>query len=217
MIRARTYPSQRVWTKPGAARSAFRSTTVACVFALIPACAGDLDDAVGSDEGETDDAGPPIVIAPGTNNELAISVNATDDTAWVYLDLDAPAGIEVVDPATDVAWDLGFLRFHVKLNGGVSGHAGVEAAIVEVPFEQILEAPAAGYAQDAADGDDMNADPDYVFKDWYAYDVATHVLTPYPLVYVVHSSSQRTFKVQIQNYYDEHGTSAHFELRAVEL
>ena len=61
-----------------------------------------------------------------------------------------------------------------------------------------------------------NADPDYAFEQgdgWYAYDVASHVLTPRPLVWVVRTGDATAVKVAIEDYYDDVGSSGVFTLR----
>lgn len=48
---------------------------------------------------------------------------------------------------------------------------------------------------------------------WYDYDFMTHVLTPKPVVYVVRTVEGNAFKLEVQGYYDEAGTSGIFTIR----
>jgi len=173
-------------------------------------CAGDLDDELGGDaveppaEGEV---GPDVHSQAREGGGQLTHVDATDEEAWVYFDLETGTQLQVEDPRTNLDWDLAFQRFHVATNGGISGTAGSEVAIVEAEFDTVTQAPADGFAEDAADGDDDNEDPDYVFADWYDYNPMTHVLTPKPITYVVVTGGGNAFKVALQAYYDDAGTS----------
>lgn len=188
----------------------------ALLLALATGCAADLSP-------NDDDGGPVVVDERGGPNVghvdegdgvIATRVDATSEEAWVYLDLDEGLQLDVDDPRTEPDWELAFMRFHIKLNGGASGTAGVEIAILEdVAFEDVDVAPADGYIRDLPDGDDENEEPDYALQDWYDYDIMTHVLTPRPVVYVLRTDQSRHYKLQIDTYYDEAGTSGHMQFR----
>lgn len=146
------------------------------------------------------------------------TVDASDAERWVYVDLDARTEARPADPAQDAVWDLAFRRFHVAMNGGVSGQGAVGAALVDdVPFDAVGLPRGTAFRFDAADGADEDALPDYVFSGgldpWYAYDVGTHVLTPKARVFVVRTSAGATVKVAIERYYDDAGGSGHPTLR----
>lgn len=174
------------------------------------ACAGDLDDELGGDAVQ-----PPAEgrVGPNTTTEARegggqlSTIDASDEVLWVYLDLETGTELEVDDPADDLRWDLAFRRFHIATNGGVSGSAGSEVALVPQLFDEVSSIPDSGFLVDASDGDDDNEDPDYVFRDWYDYNFMTHVLTAHPQTYVVLTGSGNAFKVAIEHYYDEAGTS----------
>lgn len=191
-----------------------------CLTLASTACAEDIgfDDEAGTGEGtEGEDEGADEGGAedPVTHTEeppyTRTVVDATDESAWIYLDLDA---VETVDE--DGPWDVAFLRFNVALNGGVSGSGGVEAAIVEgIGLEDYtaLE-PDAAFITDEPDSDeDDNDDPEYAFGGWYDYDFMTHVLSPKLQVYVVRSTEGALFAVQIEDYYSEAGTSGYMDFR----
>ncbi|MCR9164401.1 MAG: HmuY family protein [Nannocystaceae bacterium] len=176
------------------------------------ACAADLDAELGGDTVEQPAEGR---VGPNASNEARegggqlTTIDATDEEAWVYFDLETGAQVEVDDPMTDLGWDLGFRRFHVATNGGVSGNAGCEVALVEQPFDAVSTIPTEGYVVDQEDGEDDNEDPDYAFGQWYDYDFMTHVLTPKPQTYVVVSGAGNVFKLAFEHYYDEAGTSGY--------
>lgn len=192
------------------------ATTVAGVLTLTPACAPDLGAGADGDAGEVmvDEMGGPNVGHTDEGDGVFLTaIDASSETDWVYLSLADGSQVEPDDPMTDPSWDVAFLRFHIKLNGGVSGSAEVGAARLEaVEFDDVTQAPADGFEFDAPDGDDDNEDPDYVLRQWYGYNVMTHVLTPEPVVYVVRTAD-RHYKLQIDSYYDEAGSSGHPSFR----
>jgi len=85
------------------------------------------------------------------------------------------------------------------------------------PFDAVELPAMAAFVSDAEDGEDEDALPDYVFSGgldpWYAYDVATHVLTPKGRVFVVRTTDAAAVKVTVDDYYDGAGGSGHPILR----
>jgi hypothetical protein len=125
------------------------------------------------------------------------TLDASDESAWVYLDLDT--GDEAIEGGT--GWDLSVRRFDILLAGGTSGDAGVEVAILEgAQFESLAEAPT-----DAVWITDQ--DPDLAMFDWYDYDMVTHLLSAKDRVYLIRSSEDAVFKLQIVDYYSSAGSS----------
>ncbi len=185
--------------------------------ALSTACAGDLQ---ANDEADVMDVpvdgigGPNVRHIDEGEGVRWTAIDAASDTAWVYVSLVDGAQLDVTDPLTDESWDLAFQRFHIATNGGSSGPAGHEAAVVPAAtLEDVEVPPADGYVADAADGDDDDDDPDYALAAWYDYDVMTHVLTPVSQVYVVRTGDERYYGIEIVGYYDDAGTSGHPSLR----
>ncbi len=170
---------------------------------------GDDDDdgAEANGDGDPGEAGPVEHSELGGGVTLTV-VDATDAEAWVYLDLDTRAA-----PEPDPGWELGFRRFEIIVNGGISGAEGVEVAILDgAEFEALSAAPDdAVWISDAPDGDDEDEDPDLAFVDWYDYDIATHVLTPKDRVYLVRGTEGVIFKLQISSYYSEAGSSGYLQ------
>ncbi|MCY1016538.1 HmuY family protein [Pyxidicoccus sp. MSG2] len=179
---------------------------------LLTACGDDLEPTPG-DEQELPENGTHVRHQDNGDGSFTTTVDATSKEAWIGLDLDLG---KQVDAAQDTVWDLSFQRFGIRSRGGVSGTGGVQVAVLaDKTFAQVTQAPSSGYTTDAADGDDVGADPDTVFQagdGWYAYDPATHKLSPRPLVYVVRSDSGAYFKVELLSYYDDAGTPAMLKL-----
>ncbi len=198
-----------------------RSTFV-FTAALACACAPDLG--AGGD-GEDDDGmelgvegGPQVDHIEQGEGVWLTHVDATSEEKWVYIDLSDGSQLEVAEPHADGDWDLGFLRFHIKINGGVSGQAGAEVVPIEdATLVEIDAAPADGYITDEADGEDDNEDPDYALSEWYGYNVMTHVLTPHPRVYVLRTGDGTHYKLQLESYYDDAGSSGNPSFRWSEI
>lgn len=185
---------------------------------MLCACAADLgsgsDDDAGAEMMVDDVGGPHVGHVEQGDGMFVTTVDATSETEWVYLRLSDGAEVEVADPAADTSWDLAFLRFHVKLDGGVSGDAGVEAAPIEgAAFDDVKGPPAEGWITDQPDGDDDDEDPDYALRGWYAYDVMTHILTPQDVVWAIRTGDGAVYKLRIEDYYDDAGTSGHLRFR----
>lgn len=189
---------------------------VLIMFAAAAGCAQDLRPAQPDAAGPGDpDAPPPpgkLATTPNGDGSFTTVVDSTSSTEWVRGDF--TSGALVDDDGGP--WHLRFQRFHIALNGGVSGSAGVEVApVAAATLAQVTAAPATGWITDEPDGDDPNTDPDYAFEQgdgWYAYDASTHVLTPRPIVWVVKLSAGAFVKLRIEKYYDAAGTSGWFTL-----
>ena len=197
--------------------------TFLCTLLLTAAgCAPDLRDWV-----ETSDE-PANTSADGTDGtetnpdgeldtgadlfeDTEVMLDSSDYERWVSYDFERQG---VVD--TDLPWDFATQRYKIRLNGGASGDGKVVASILETSDWDTVEVPDDGWQTDEEDADG-DGTPEYVFAEWYDYNIETHVLTPRPLVYVLQSVEGRFFKVQILNYYNEAGTSGFLTLRWAEL
>jgi hypothetical protein len=190
-------------------------------LALTPVACGDATDDI------TPDSTPEarIQTLDEGGGVFASQVDATDDTAWVYLDLDTGEEVAVDDLATATDWDLGFRRSNIKVNGGWSGPADVRVAVLPgVAFDDFDAAPVALFEQDAPSSGEVDPDrpsfidddgTDFVFtranaastNGWYDYDPVQHVLSPADVTFVVRSTEGEHFKLRFLDYYNEAGTS----------
>ena len=84
----------------------------------------------------------------------SVQVNASDTEQWVYVDLDRRTEVTPADPLDDQVWDIAFRRFHMALNGGVSGTGGVTAAAALELLERTRASLLA--AMDQAEGKDLS-------------------------------------------------------------
>lgn len=182
---------------------------------------------------EPDPTGPIPTPTPGASkvsvlgrdgDVARVRVDATANDAWVYVDLETMTQVIVDDPGRSTAWDVAFSRFHVKVNGGVSGAGGVEvAALPGRALAAVTTEPTEGWGTDApkvgVDAPDQPsfvtpANADLVFgrahaasaTGWYVYDVTTHVLRAADVTYVVRTVEGALRKVRFEGYYDDAGT-----------
>jgi hypothetical protein len=159
--------------------------------------------------------GPKVVQTEVGGGVVHMTVDATDSVAWVYVDADS--GMLELDGPAD-GWDLAFSRARIKLDGGVSGDAGVEVAVVEAArVEDVSVAPTDGYVTDLEDDGDDNAEPELAFDVWFDYDSNSHVLTPKDLVFVVRTDLGDHVAIEVTGYYDDAGTSGILQFRWKEL
>lgn len=176
---------------------------------LLAGCVPDLsllhewDDGIVDTSGDTGDDGPEVVTHPVPEG-FQTFVDATDGLGWVRVDLDG-GGVAV----DDTSWEMGFQRFDVSSNSGVSGPGGVEARFFEdLPLDQLTEVPPDGWRTDLPDGDDPNDKPDWAFASWFDYDGATHFVSPNPGAWAVRTTDGAVIALRFDRYYDEAGNSA---------
>ena len=141
-----------------------------------------------------------------------LTVDATDRENWAYINLTTGETVDIADPAASMAWDLGFKRTAVIVNGGISGPGKTGAlALKDISFEDVLEAPEGDYVSDTdqiatfARGDG-----------WYTYTgPPNHWVLPNPKVYVLQiapdpkaqpASPYHYAKVHFVGYYENNET-----------
>ncbi len=196
-----------------------RTIPSAVLFAtLVLGCADDLRPEGGADAGNRvpeEDAGiQKRITSTSSGGVTKSSVNATSVEDWIYLDFGS--GEEVYPSAPDESdtWDIAYRRYHMRLNGGVSGNQDVAAlALPGQNFSELSTVPQGDFSTDQEDGDDEGDEPDYYFASeagtWYDYNPMTHVLTPKEQVYVIRSAEGTHYKYAIETYYSEAGTAGH--------
>ena len=135
--------------------------------------------------------------------------DSTDAGSWVYFDLDSCAEV-----GPGEGWELGFQRFQIILNGGVSGEGSVDGTYVDgVDLSELSATPdEPSWRTDEPDAD-ADGEDELLFIDWYDYEIATHVLTAKTRVYLVRSTKGQTFALQLDDYYSSAGSSGHVRWR----
>ena len=146
---------------------------------------------------------------PQDDGTTLATVDATNKSSYVYIDLDSGDDLAAAQAFETNAWDLSFQRFKISMNGGGSGPGPVSARVVkDGDFAGLKVAPAGDYAQDGTDPVFNTAE-----GGWYFYDLGVHKLvTRDDLFYVVKTSEAAYFKVKMKSYYDEQGTAARVQL-----
>lgn len=145
-------------------------------------------------------------------HQNTVTVDATDRENWAYINLTEGETVDIADAATSMAWDLGFKRTGVIVNGGVSGPGKTGAlALEDISFEDVLEAPKEEYVSDTeqiatfARGDG-----------WYTYTgPPNHWVLPNSRVYILQIPTDPTAesegpydyaKVRFIGYYENNET-----------
>lgn len=142
-------------------------------------------------------------------------VNATASGCWAYIDLKA-GGVETTQSGT---WDLRFKRFVIGTNSGTSGSGNGGSCRVGDgdPATDINDVTVGGCTievdsvQSQTGGGGFGTATESASPSlwtWYNYNGTTHVLTPYPIGYLIQGSDGvSNFAVEITDYYDNANTS----------
>ena len=134
---------------------------------------------------------------------LTFTIDATNEEAWAYFSFASGDIVEVEDAANSEAWDLGFQRTKVILNGGISGPGmGSVVMLTETTFEAVIVAPADGYL---ADTEDTLAIVPQSEKGWYIYTgpPAHWILPLEDRVFVVKAADGTFAKLRFVGYYKD--------------
>ena len=147
------------------------------------------------------------------NPNIDEMVNSTDSTVWVHYDLES-ATLVAEDDVTDDNWDIAFQRYAIKVNGGVSGTGEVEVLILQGEYDTFEEVALPENGEWITDLEDSDGDdkPEYVFDTWFDYDLATHVLSPADLVYLIRTVEGNVFRFRILDYYSSQGSSGYMSI-----
>ena len=134
---------------------------------------------------------------------LTFTIDATNREAWAYFSFASGDIVEVEDAANSEAWDIGFQRTQVKLNGGISGPGmGSVVMLTETTFAAVTVAPADGYL---ADTEDTLAIVPQSEKGWYIYTgpPAHWILPLEDRVFVVKAADGTFAKLRFVGYYKD--------------
>lgn len=153
---------------------------------------------------ETTDADAQAVVEEPVGLEtFTFTIDATNREAWAYFSFASGDVVEVEDAENSEAWDIGFQRTQVKLNGGISGPGmGSALMLTETTFEEVTAAPADGYREDTADTLAIVPQSE---KGWYIYTgPPTHWILPLEdRVFVIKAADGTFAKVQFIGYYKD--------------
>lgn len=130
---------------------------------------------------------PPVPSSDSVRTDT-LTVDATDENEWRYLDLDRRALVALSDTA---GWDLAFRRHSLITSGGA---LDLGAAVA---YDDVVRAPSGPYTATVAGHDTANA----VLQRWYRYRLLTHLLEPNAHVYAIRTRDGRYAKLEILSYY----------------
>jgi hypothetical protein len=146
------------------------------------------------------DSSPAPLEAKTTND---INSNPADNGGFsMYFNLTTGTTVPASD-SNSTKWDIAFKTTTIKVNSGKSGPGTASAQIVSTGFDDLLEAPADGYATDG----DAFAIPTGANNGWYTYTGAAasgpqHAILPIAgKTIVVKTANGKYAKVQILSYY----------------
>ena len=131
------------------------------------------------------------------------TIDATNEDEWAYFSFETGDVVDVADALNSEAWDLGFQRTKVKLNGGISGPGmGSALMLTETTFEDVLVAPADGYL---ADTEETLAIVPQSEMGWYIYTgPPTHWILPLEdRVFVIKAANGTFAKLRFVGYYKD--------------
>ena len=151
----------------------------------------------------TETVGQVPVAEPVGLEAVTFTIDATNREAWAYFSFASGDVVEVEDAANSEAWDIGFQRTQVKLNGGISGPGmGSVVMLTETTFEAVTVAPADGYL---ADTEDTLAIVPQSEKGWYIYTgpPAHWILPLEDRVFVVKAADGTFTKLRFIGYYKD--------------
>ena len=100
------------------------------------------------------------------------------------------------------------------MNGGVSGTGGVEIMPLGGEYNSFDSVTLPIEGEWLTDEEDLDGDekPEYAFDSWFDYDMATHVLSPADIVYIVHSVEDNYFRFRVLDYYSSQGNSGYMSI-----
>ncbi len=146
---------------------------------------------------------PRVTVTDLGDGSARVDVDSRADVT--YVDLDGPAQV-----LSTSGWELSFERYFFRVNGGIVGPGGVEAAnLGEVVWDDVREAPQEGWATETDDGGPLDA--------WYVYDGVAHVLYAATVVYALRDASGAAWKLQFLDYYDDFGNTGFPSFRVASL
>ena len=178
-------------------------------FGCGPVDEDDLDQLLQPEE--TEDSTPTLVTETDAQTpveepaleSVTFTIDATNREAWAYFSFASGDTVDVADAENSEAWDIGFQRTQVKLNGGVSGPGmGSVVMLTETTFEAVTVAPADGYLSDT---DDTLAIVPQSEKGWYIYTgPPLHQVLPLEgRVFVVKAAEGTFAKIRFIGYYKD--------------
>ena len=131
-------------------------------------------------------AASPAAVGDSLVGPATYTLDASATDRWRRFDFGRNAVVEVGP------WDVAFRRFHV-----IAAAGGGIVDLGQVPFDSVVELPAAGYAANASAPDTTNP----AVGKWYEYSMLSHLLTSKHHVYGVRTARATYAKLELLAYY----------------
>ena len=130
----------------------------------------------------------PIEVLPEASDLVidTITIDARSPHEWRWFSFRTRS----VVASPTAGWDLGFRRFNVVTAGGAID-------LGQVPVDDVIEAPVAGYAGTEFGSDTTSA----IFEDWYKYNFLSHLLEPQRHTFVVETRNGGHARISFVSYY----------------
>jgi hypothetical protein len=135
-------------------------------------------------------------VTPVESKEVAnVDADAANTNSFTLYSLADNKVIPNSDSAT-TKWDIGFKATTIIVNGGSSGPGKGEAQVITGVYNELTEAPEAGYATDA--------EAKKAISGWYSYNMTTHIISPVTgAVIVLKTATGKYAKLEITSYYKD--------------
>jgi HmuY protein len=153
----------------------------------------------------------PMDVGDGLIGAVRYTLEARASEQWTFFDFSRGSVVEVPHQF-GIDWDLAFQRHKILANGGATNPKGKGALLDlgDVPFDEVVEAPAEGYVEDtiASITPQTIITENLAIKAWYRYNFLTHVLRPKPNVYVIRTADGKYAKMRLISYYCDGGQAS---------
>ncbi len=131
-------------------------------------------------------AASPVAVGDSLVGPATYTLDASATDRWRRFDFGRNAVVEAG------RWDVAFRRFHL-----IAAPGGGIVDLGQVPFESVVELPAASYAANASAPDTTNP----AVGKWYEYSMLSHLLTSKHHVYAVRTPRGKYAKLELLAYY----------------
>jgi len=127
-------------------------------------------------------------------------VDATSSDHYVYFSFATQDTVTLTDEqaADDDSWDIAFKRYHIKLNGGISGAQNVVGAdLEEIGSDNGTDFAAVIDTSDMTGHSWVEDGYNLIVNEWYSYNPQTHQLVPTNYVYIIKDAEGKYVKFQV--------------------
>jgi hypothetical protein len=158
-------------------------------------------------------ATPPRPIAVGERlvGPVLYTLDARAAETWTFFTFSQGSVVEVPHQF-GLDWDLAFQRHKIIVNGGATNPKGQGGLLNlgQVPFEEVIEAPANGYIEDtiASISPAGIITENLAIKAWYHYSMLTHLLHPKPNTYIIRTADGKYARMRLVSYYCDGGEAS---------